>query len=486
MDFLDPAKKRQHQIKLYIGYFLIAIAIGLLSYLLILKSSGYDYDRKSGQIVRNGLVFISSKPVKADIYINGQVKDQTSARLEIPAGKYEFVLKSKGYRDWKETINLEGGGVEQLAYPLLVPQKLTAKGIRQYEKSSALVTASRDRHWQLVLLPDSISSFDLFDLTKPTGPPTRLNLPANLLTASGSHSFKAIEWAADNQHVLIQHNFQSGSEFVVVDREDPAKSFNLNRLANIAPSSVMLRNKKFDKLYAYIGSSKTLLSVDAATGQTTSILNNVIDYKGYGANTILYASDVSKEAGKYSVNIWDGQKTYLMGNFPPNTAYRLDMAEFDNQTYAAVAPVSANKLYMYKNPLKAMKSSIVPNPAFALKIDNPQYVSFSTNSRFVSAQSGSSFAIYDLEESSRHSYTLEAKVGLEDKANWMDGHRLMLNVDGKINIFDFNQSNQQVLIAAVNSLTASFNPDFSALYSFAPGQTNGQYALTRASMVVGK
>ncbi len=38
MDFLDPAKKRAHTIRLFIGYILIAIVVATVSLILLLES----------------------------------------------------------------------------------------------------------------------------------------------------------------------------------------------------------------------------------------------------------------------------------------------------------------------------------------------------------------------------------------------------------------------------------------------------------------
>lgn len=486
MDFLDPAKKRQHNRRLFIGYFLISIAVLTLSYLLILQSYGYDYDRHTGQVIQNGLVYVSSHPVKAEVIVNGKSQGTTNTKLTIPTGNYNFVLKSAGYRDWTTTINLDGGSVEQLSYPLLVPEKLITTDTQTYIKAPALLTASPDRHWLLVQRPDSLTTFDSFDINKPAQAPKTISLAANLLkTASGAQALQVVEWSTDNRHVLIKHVYQGGYEFIVVDRQNPALSYNVNTLLDVAPTSVVLRDKKFDQLYAYIAKTKSLISLNATTKQATTTLRHVIDYKVYGSKTILYTSDDTKAVNQYAVNIWDGQKSYLLHNYPAKTAYKLDMASYSGQPYVAVSPVSTNRLYVFKDPLPIMKSGRIPNPFIALKINNPQFVSFSTNSRFIVAQSGPNFSNYDLEKNLWHYFSLKDKLTLTDKAEWMDGHRLLINVKGKLKMLDFNGDNQQVLVTANDGFNGEFNSDYSLLFTLAPSvSATGKQALTQTNMVV--
>jgi hypothetical protein len=486
MDFLDPAKKRQHKIRLLVGYFLVAIAILTLAYLLILQSYGYDYDRHTGQIIQNGLVYTSSHPTSADVYVNGQLKGSTNLKLNIPAGNYDIVLKSRGYRDWQTTINLDGGSIVQLNYPLLVPNKLTSTEVRLYDQNPAFASPSLDRHWLLVPQVGSLTGFDIYDITKPSLPPAVISLPTELLKpAIGAQSIKVVEWSSDNRHILLQHDYDGGPEFIVMDRQNPSLSYNVNSAANVEPTSVVLRDKKFDQFYAYIAKTHSLLTFNAANKQVSTVLKNVIDYKDNGPNTVLYTSDVSKVAGQYSVNIWDGQKSYLLHNYIANTVYKLDMASYSGHTYVAVMPAATNRLYVYKDPLTIMKAGRVPNPFIALKITDPQFVSFSATARFVVAQSGPSFAAYDFEENLWHYFTLKDKVPVTDKAEWIDGHRLILNINGKLNLFDFNGDNQRVLVPAQATFNGYFNSDYSSVFTIADSsQAAGKSALTRTSMVV--
>ncbi|MGZ6004685.1 MAG: PEGA domain-containing protein [Candidatus Saccharimonadales bacterium] len=486
MDFLDPAKMRQHRIRLLIGYCLIAVAIIIVSYLLLLQSFGFDYDRKTGQIIQNGLVYVSAHPTSANVYLNNIYKGKTNLKLTIPSGNYNFALKSRGYRNWYATVNLDGGGVVRLNYPLLIPQNLVTNEVRTYAKTPGFISASPDRHWLVMQQPDSMTKFDIYDLTKKTPTPATINLPAAVIkTVSGLQAIKLVEWSADNQHLLIEHDFSGGKEFVVIDYQTAANSYNVNSLLSTAPDSVQLHNKRFDRLYVYIAKTKTLLDINAGNKQATNVIKDVLDFKAFGNSIVLYTSDVSKVAGKYSVNIWDGQKSYLLHNYPASTAYKLEMANYNGQTYVAVAPQASNKLYVFKNPLSIMKTGKVPNPFIALKINNPQFISFSGNAQFVIAQNGASFAAYDFDTDLWHYFTLKNKIPAAAKAAWMDGNRLTMNIDNNINVFDFNGSNQQILSPSLTGMDGFFDNNYSHLYTIGPSTKQAaKTALTSTLMVV--
>ncbi len=62
MDFLDPRKKRAYKIRLYIGYFLMAVALSIGTLILLFEAYGYDVNHKTGEVIQNGLVFVDSRP----------------------------------------------------------------------------------------------------------------------------------------------------------------------------------------------------------------------------------------------------------------------------------------------------------------------------------------------------------------------------------------------------------------------------------------
>lgn len=486
MDFLDPAKRRQHKIRLTIGYCLVAIALGFITYLLWLLSFGYGFDPKTGQVIQNGLVYVSSQPSSAEVYANNKFRGKSNLKLTIPGGNYDFVLKSKGYRDWSTSINLPGGGVVRLTYPLLIPEKLVTSDVQIYDKPPALASLSPDRRWLVVLRPDSSGDFDVYDLRQKNPQAVRISLPAaEHNRAPGSHKYKAIEWASNNRHLLLEHTYKGGKEFVVLDRQDPRLSYNVNDLLDASPDSVVFHDKRFDRLYAYNAKNKTLLEVNARNNQVATLLNEVLSYKAYGSNTVLYTSAKSKTKGNYSVNIWDGRASRLLHEYTADTAYKLDIAGFGDDLYVAVSPVSTNRLYVFKNPLSIMRSNRIPNPFIAIRINNPQFVSFSTSGQFIMAQSGSSFASYDFDIDAWYYFTLKDKLPLTAKAEWMDGNRMTLNINNKLAVFDFNGDNQQYLSVSSAGMNAYFDGNYDNLYTLGPSiKQPTKAALTRTLMVV--
>lgn len=489
MDFLDPNKKRQHKLRLFTGYILIAIAIALASLILLFQSYGFDLDRHTGRVIQNGLIFAVAHPESASIYLNGKLNDnRTDARLAVPAGEYRVELKRDGYREWKRSFYLEGGGIVRLDYPLLFPQKLTPKDVQLYSTVPALITNSPDRHWIVVERPGSLTDFDVFDTSSSQAVAQTVSLPAGVLTASDkAQHIELAEWSSDNRHLLLIHHFGDAQEYILLDRESPASSININTVFSLNPTKVTLRDKSSDKFYFFDNSAKTLQTADLKTKQVAPYLSHVLAHKTHDSQTVLYLSDDSPKTGTHAIKMWDGSKSYVLRTTDSDDVL-LDAARYNNHWYIVVAVKKEGRVQIYKDPVETLKQdpSEVLSTASVLKLENPQSITFSANARFVASQSGGRFAIFDAEEKRRYYYDIPLPDNADAKASWMDGHRLLQVNSGNVQVFDFDGVNQQTLVPAAAGLPIAFDKDYTAMYSLGPSAVvPGKPALSRTSLKVG-
>jgi hypothetical protein len=139
MDYLDTKKELRQHIMIYVGYVLIAVAITISTLVLVYQAYGFNLG-KNGTVIQNGLVFFSSQPNPASIYINGTLRPETTnARIILQSGIYQVKLTLSGYRDWKRTLTINGGSVEHFDYPVLFPVKLTSQKVQDYSSAPGLM-----------------------------------------------------------------------------------------------------------------------------------------------------------------------------------------------------------------------------------------------------------------------------------------------------------------------------------------------------------
>jgi hypothetical protein len=492
MDFLDPRKTRAHSIRLVIGYVLVAIAIALGTIILVYGAYGYGVNTKTGDIVQNGLLFVDSKPGGADIYLNNKfINSATSARLVLPAANYDLTLKKTGYRSWSRKFTLDEHTISRYVYPFLFPNKPVTASLKSYAAAPPLLTESPDRHWLLVQEPQTTAKsvgFDEFDTGDLTKPAVVLELPASVLTNSalGGNVLEEVEWSTDNNHLLLMHVFQGGSEFIVLDRNDPTKSFNVNKLFGVEPSQVALRNKKADQLYIYQQDGGSVSIGDVNNGVVdTPILRHVLAFKPYGLNIINYITAANVPEGQAQARIWNNGRNYALYSFNAGDKYFIDTAAFNDHTYFIAGSNKADRINLFKDPLKDIQNPAVGKalPMLALQVAGATKVSFSDNARFIALEGGQNFSVYDLETDNHYQYSLQTP--LTANLQWMDGHRLIGASNGSVFVTDYDATNQQSLVPTLTPLGGFFSRDYNQLFTLAQNTDTSGVVLERVDMRAG-
>lgn len=468
----------------------MAIVIAFSTYILERAADGFGYNTKTGQIIENGLLFVDSKPGGADIYLNGQKQSNTTAaRLVLPAGEYTLTLKKSGYRDWQRKFVLYGHSVARFVYPFLFPEKPRITPLKTYDVMSPLVSESPDHHWLLVqtAAADGSLAFDEYDTSALAQAPLALDMPASLLTASTDpSSIKEVEWSTDNKHLLLEHDFGANKEFIIFDRTDPTQSINVNNLFKISPTEVSLRDKKVDQLYIYSHDKGSLQVADVGQDQLDPpFLKNVLAFKPYGSSIISYVTDVGAPTGDVVAKIWDNGNTYPFYTFTAGSTYLLDIAQFQSHIYYVAGSNAEERVNIYRDPEAYIKDPNYGKAVPLIALDNlgATKVGFSDNARFIGAEAGQTFAVYDLEQLEYYHYVV--KQQLAASLTWMDGHRFIGVSGGNVFVCDYDGTNQILVTPTVLDRGAYFSNDYNQMIVFAPVAGSTSVTLERVDMRAG-
>ncbi len=478
MDFLDPAKRRRHSRQLVVGYVLVAILILLIVRFFVIWASGETINPRTGKINDYGLLFVDSKPGGADIYLNNQKLGNTASRLNLSAGAYDIRLSRSGYYDWTNKLNLAGQSVDRVVYPFLFPKEPKPVSLKTYKTLPSEFSFSHDHHWLLVgqsATPGSFS-FDLYDTTKPTAQPSILTVPLALLTNTGlpEQSLNVVEWASDNNHMLLKHSFAGGAEFIIFSRTDTAGNLNLNQKFTFAASAAGLNGGRANQIYLYRAADQVLDLANTDRSSLAPVLTKVLDWKAVDNDLIFYDTADGAAAGKLSFKIWDNAKTYKLTELPQADLQTFDAHSYQSHWYYVVGNSVLNRAIIYRDPLDSLKNSSQASPLLSFVTSGSIKLSFSENGRFIDAQSGQLFNLYDTETQSHYKYTfgLVASPELE----WMDGHRLIGDVQGSIFVMDFDSQNQHKLLPTAAGSVA-FDSPYNHMYSFSEIAADGSSSL---------
>ncbi len=474
MDFLDPKLKQKHKIRLFIGYALMAVLIFGTSAVLVFSAYGFDVDRKTGEVIQNSLVFVDSAPDGSTVSFNGNdQKDKTNSRFALPAGSYDLKLRKDSYRDWQRSFDLAGGEVERFTYPMMILKDLKPQELKTYEGAPSVVTESPDRRWAIVSKPNSVTDFIEYDLNSVTNnqktPVSRdFSIPTGVLAPSeGPQSIELVEWSNDNKHFLLKHTFNGASfEFIVVSRDQPDTTININKLLTASPTTVTLRDKKFDQWYLYSQDGGVLQAVDARRA-ITPLLTGVTSYKSHDDDTILYSS-LTSDGQQQRITLLDGTESTVIDEVKNGPVF-LDIARYDNEWYTVIGAGAEQKTYVYKDPVGTLKkkenNALVPVAVLRSPAAPLDGVSFSNNTRFIMARSGQHFEVYDAEYEDNYAYDISDQIDASTKVTWIDGHRLTVRSQNKVFIFDFDGSNKQELVSALPGTPMLFDRDYTVVYT---------------------
>lgn len=481
MEFLDPDTKRARTVRLFTGYILIAIGIGLMSLILVYLAQGFGYDRKAG-IVQSGLAIIDSHPVSGNVYVDDKQKGKTKTQFTLKEGEYQIKIAQAKYRDWQKTVSIIGGSVNYLMYPILFPINIAINDLQPYSQAPALVTQSPDRRW-LVVQPSAVApTFSIVDLQNPDQSPTSITVPQSVIPAKdGQYGSLAVsEWSDDNKHLVLTRSLQgTPSDYILIDREDVGQSINLtNKLGLKAGQLLSLRDKKYDKYYVHYSDNGELHTAELKNGiQALPMITGVVSYKSYGDNLILYVTYDGAQAADARVMVQSNKSDiYYIQTFArnPDNRYLLDMAQFQDNWYYGISNIVTNKAQLFINPLSGIKSGngnqVLPKQT--LLINSPQAISFSDNTRFMALQSGKRFLVSDNELHKVYRFTSPLNIADNQIADWMDGHRFSIVTDRKAQVFEFDGSNQQTLTDSLPQFNPYFSRDYSNLYTIVAHSDN--------------
>ncbi|HEY1836008.1 MAG TPA: PEGA domain-containing protein [Candidatus Saccharimonadales bacterium] len=471
MDFLDPKKRHVHTIKLVTGYVLVAIAVILSTKLLLYAAYGYGLHK--GQVIQNGLIFVSSTPSGSQVRLNGQRNGSTGERLTLEAGTYTMKIQRNGYRTWQRAVTVEGGTVEHFDYPFLFPINLTTTTTKTYPKAPSLATQSPDRRWLLIEQPGSLTDFDLYDLKNPKSVKiSTISLPAGLLTAStAKQSLKLVDWSNDNRHVLLKHVFGGSYEYILVDTQSSSQSVNLSKNLSLnSRAQLTLQNDAYNHYFVFDTKAETLGTVTLGSLDATPLLQHVLAYNTYGTNIVLYATDQNAPSGQTKIMLHQNNQSYFIRDVSRAKTYLLNLTQYSGSWFVAAGSPSENSVYVYKNPVSALSQNPGEGlaPITVLRVDDPNYLEFSANAQFIMAEHANQFAVYDDEYDKTYAYTANAHFDApQPHAVWMDGDRINYVSGGKLVAFDYDSTNFQTLMAANPHYVPFFGQNYRYVYALA-------------------
>lgn len=411
---------------------------------LLLVAMGYRFNTR-GSVVQSGLLLVDNKPEAAQIYIDDkQVDSQSPGRFVLPAGQYKLSLGLDGYRGWQKQINMKAEYVEQVQYPLLIPNTLQSTSLIAVAKPR-MVSQSNDKK-QLLYSVAGESQLHAIELDTKQPAQTTIALSAAFVREAGTvGTIDVIEWSLNNKHVLLLQALPSGKTNIIsLNLDRPEEAINITTdFSDVAPTDVHYEGNKTDSVYGL--HEQVLRRYDITNTGTSKIMDRVISYQPYG-DSVLAFTRLSSDAKKLEAGVTNQRSTAVLETFAdPASRPLVAYGEYSGHSYLVVAGNTATQLY--RDPLKKpiLKKQI---PFVTLDAKQASLVKFSPNNGYVFIQSGTSMSTFDFENVRKHRFEL-TQLRTGSLPTWMNDSHISFEVQNNLHaLIEFDGANQADMVTA--------------------------------------
>lgn len=442
-------------------YGLMTTTVVVIVALLMLVVLGYSFNQRDGRLEQGGLLQFSSVPTGATVVLNELTLGQrTNTKATVDAGSHSVTFTRDGYRSWKKTIVVEPGQIGWLNYARLIPNKIETQSMRNFEQMSGSL-ASPGRNWLLLHEFADKPSFELANLQNDTLRYTTLTLPTESYTAPAEgvgHTFALDSWSMNENAVLVKHMYEDKTEWILLNRDEPQKSVNLNKAFGVSPSKVVFAGGGDRLLFVQTDDAVRRINLGEQT-LSRPLATQVQSFAMYDEKTIAYTALQA-----------DQKRVVGYANIDISQPVTLHTYENDGQPLYAVMKTYFNKRYLsiiHGQKLKIETGSkLNDNVRGDLKeyahIDIPTgatRLTVSQNGRFVITELADGYGTYDLELKKFDKTTWGYPSATQRPLQWLDDYIVWSDNGGKARIYDFDGANQHTLmeVAEGNAVSISSN-----------------------------
>ncbi len=478
----DPkVRKRKAQLR-YLSYVLIAVIALVVGVVSLFYVRGFRLDSTKFEVRAGGLLKFGTVPQDATIYLDGKQIENTPYQSNVASGTHTIKYTKNQYKSWEKTIKVAPEQVLWANYAQLVPEKIETKSLRTFA-SLSLASASPTREWMLLQASPQAREFTLVNATDERNIRfSDIKIPAESLKLSPgeNESFAVIDWIDNARLMLLQHTVGGQKEFILMPRDDPAKTINLNAFSNRAITSVQAAPTTNNYFFVHTneGTLHRINSNDKNDVET--IAERVRSFSALNENVVAYASDSEQTTPEEKINrsllIWQrGQQMHIfMRYLPLDSPTYINFTRYASRDYLSVA--SRTGIDITENPLSATKK-IVLNKLLPF---SPQFMTVSPNNRFINLQSGAQMYTYDVELDTVSEFNLETVV--PRPAQWIDDFRLADYEAGNVRMIEFDGHNAQQITQSTTGFDVLHGGDSESLITIKKNETDGRFELQQSSL----
>lgn len=479
---------RKEIIRRALTYALMSVSVLVLVTLLMLAVLGYTFNPTDRKLEQGGLLQFASVPSGAKVLVDQvPLGSRTPSKLTADASNHVVTMSLDKYHTWQKTIDLKAGMVGWLSYTRLIPKELKTEKIRELPALSGAL-ASPERKWFALLGDTTVPQMTVANLQNDKVEFKTLSLPAESFTAPSegkTQAFRLVSWSLNSETLLLQHTYDDNKfEWLVVDRDEAAKTFNISARLGLAASKVEFAGRDGRTAFALSndGTVRRLNLNDETISRP--LVANAVDFTVYDPDTVLYTTAADATAKQRTVGyvrenmeIPQSLDTYADDGQP----IHIGMSEYFGKRYVAASHgasvhITSGDLPHQDNHGNQKSVASFKAPAAI------EHLSMSTNGRFVIAEAAGTYTVHDLELAKTDTTTLKHTSGSARPLKWADSFMAWYDAGGLLRLYEFDGGNQHDTVKVAEGFDIAFSPNDKYLYSI--GHSDTGFVLQRVRMII--
>jgi len=299
-------------------FFIFLVLYLALCPLLILYSFGYIFNPVKQEMDRTGLIYLSSMPEGADIYLGrSRYKQKTPAGIEaLTPGNYKITLRLKGRKPWSRSVYVDSGKASSFKNILLIPKTFPVKNI--LAGPFVKLTAGHEADYLLIAGSADLDSYLVYDCRRGEAAPL---LPEDSLF-SGMPVVSIFTEESSPVFVIYGGSLWNRRYLYVNLAETPAEIVDISALISERPVDIVWNDSDRYRIFALYRDSLDIVNV-----RTGALFPGYIEgIKGCGIshkwlyildeknNVLRQAYDKDREELVYSWR-WDSGEVFKMSGF---------------------------------------------------------------------------------------------------------------------------------------------------------------------------
>lgn len=462
------SKKRNQPLMRTAVYALMTTSVVVIVGLLMLVVLGYSFNQRDGRLEQGGLLQFASVPTGATVTLDELVLGtRTNTKSTVAAGNHSVSFDRAGYRSWKKSIAITPGQIGWINYARMIPTSVKVQSQRTFPSLAGSLISPANK-WIMLHQAADQPTFELADIQNDAVRYTSLTLPVTSYTAPAAgapQSFSLESWSQNEDALLVRHTYDNDqTEWLLLDRDEPAKSINISASLGIAPSKLLFAGSGSKLLFVQTDDIVRRINLDDMT-LSRPLASKVESFAPFDEKTITFVTrgdDAGKRIVGYAAT--DMDRSHVIRTYPADgQPLQVQLKVYFNKRYLSVVhgqslviedgtlPTTDNK-----GDLDVYAQATIPAGISRLSV--------SDNGRFVIAELPDGYATYDLELKKYDKTTWALPAVAQRPMEWLDDYIIWSDNGGQLRIYDFDGGNQQNIMAVAEGQTAGLSQNGKYLY----------------------